>query len=305
MSMITNELLLTEHSKVRQQWNKSLNDVLQDIQILKEWCESQQHFPEIPDDNMLEFFITNCKYSIEKAKKNIDMYYTLTPLIPEVYEKGNPNLSDYQEKVENCGMVVTMPKLTKSLQRITMYAFKEDSTHFDPMMMVAHQLNVYEIRTHVDLVMGEILIMDGSNVKLGHVVKYTQIVFKTMVLILQDIMRNRVKEIHIINYPQYVHIVMAVAKGTLKKKLYDRIYLHKNLESLYKHISPEVLPKDYGGKQKSMDELNELWKEEFVKWSDRFDKKSKMRVNEGLRPVPLENSEILGYYGNFKKLDVD
>ncbi|XP_072395572.1 alpha-tocopherol transfer protein-like [Diabrotica undecimpunctata] len=303
--MITNELLLTEHSKVRQQWGKSLKDVLQDIQILKEWCETQKHFPEIPDDNMLEFFLTNCKYSIEKAKKNIDMYYTLPPLIPEVYEKGHPNLPDYQKKVENFGMIVTMPKLTDSLQRVSIFAIKEDSTHFDPMMMVTHLQNVYEIRTHVDLVMGEVLIMDGSNLKMGHVLKYTPIVFKTIVLILQNIMRNRIKEIHIFHYPPYINIIMAVAKGILKKKLYDRIYLHENLENLYKHISPEVLPKDYGGKQKSMDELNELWKEEFITWSDRFDKKTKMRVNEDLRPEPLENSEILGYYGNFKKLDVD
>uniref|UniRef100_A0A6P7GSR6 Uncharacterized protein LOC114341729 isoform X2 n=1 Tax=Diabrotica virgifera virgifera TaxID=50390 RepID=A0A6P7GSR6_DIAVI len=266
--MITNELLLTEHSKVRQQWGKSSKDVLQDIQILKEWCETQKHFPEIPDDNMIEFFLTNCKYSIEKTKKNIDMYYTLPPLIPEVYEKGNPNLPDYQENVEKSGMIVTMPKLTESLQRVSIYAFKEDSTQFDPMTLVSHLQNVYEIRTHIDVVMGEFIIMDASKVKMGHVVKYTPIVFKTMVLILQ-------------------------------------IYLHENLESLYKHISPEILPKDYGGKQKSMAELNELWKEEFVKWSDRFDKKLKMIVDESLRPEPLENSEILGYYGNFKKLDVD
>uniref|UniRef100_A0A6P7GQM8 Clavesin-2-like isoform X1 n=1 Tax=Diabrotica virgifera virgifera TaxID=50390 RepID=A0A6P7GQM8_DIAVI len=303
--MITNELLLTEHSKVRQQWGKSSKDVLQDIQILKEWCETQKHFPEIPDDNMIEFFLTNCKYSIEKTKKNIDMYYTLPPLIPEVYEKGNPNLPDYQENVEKSGMIVTMPKLTESLQRVSIYAFKEDSTQFDPMTLVSHLQNVYEIRTHIDVVMGEFIIMDASKVKMGHVVKYTPIVFKTMVLILQNIMRNRITQIHIFHYPPYINIVMAVAKGILKKKLYDRIYLHENLESLYKHISPEILPKDYGGKQKSMAELNELWKEEFVKWSDRFDKKLKMIVDESLRPEPLENSEILGYYGNFKKLDVD
>jgi hypothetical protein len=30
-----------------------------------------------------------------------------------------------------------------------------------------------------------------------------------------------------------------------------------------------------------------------------------MRVDEGLRPEKLDNDEILGFYGNLKKLDVD
>lgn len=43
----------------------------------------------------------------------------------------------------------------------------------------------------------------------------------------------------------------------------------------------------------------------FKENSERFDKLDRMRVKEDLRPTPLENDEILGYHGNFKKLDVD
>lgn len=30
-----------------------------------------------------------------------------------------------------------------------------------------------------------------------------------------------------------------------------------------------------------------------------------MNVKENLRPVPLKNDAVLGYHGNFRKLDVD
>ncbi|KAJ8926574.1 hypothetical protein NQ314_021045 [Rhamnusium bicolor] len=67
----------------------------------------------------------------------------------------------------------------------------------------------------------------------------------------------------------------------------------------------EILPKDYGGDEKSLQEINELWKQKMGEYKDRFDKLDVMRVKEELRPAPLKNNDILGYHGNFKKLDVD
>jgi hypothetical protein len=40
-------------------------------------------------------------------------------------------------------------------------------------------------------------------------------------------------------------------------------------------------------------------------FEDRFDQLDQMRVDESLRPEKLVNNDILGFYGNFKKLDVD
>lgn len=48
-----------------------------------------------------------------------------------------------------------------------------------------------------------------------------------------------------------------------------------------------------------------MWKAKLIEYYPRFDQLATMRVKEELRPNPLNNDEILGYYGNFKKLDVD
>lgn len=49
----------------------------------------------------------------------------------------------------------------------------------------------------------------------------------------------------------------------------------------------------------------DLWQKKLEEYQDRFDALEKMRPIEDLRPAPLKNDEILGFYGNFKKLSVD
>lgn len=43
----------------------------------------------------------------------------------------------------------------------------------------------------------------------------------------------------------------------------------------------------------------------FEEMKPRFDKIQYMTTNESLRPTKLENDDILGYYGSFRKIDVD
>lgn len=37
----------------------------------------------------------------------------------------------------------------------------------------------------------------------------------------------------------------------------------------------------------------------------RFDELEKLKIDESKRPAPLINDEVLGFHGNFKKLNVD
>lgn len=41
----------------------------------------------------------------------------------------------------------------------------------------------------------------------------------------------------------------------MKKKIADRLHIHKNLEEFHKHVSIDLLPSDVGGKQLSRREI--------------------------------------------------
>ncbi|CAG9858028.1 unnamed protein product [Phyllotreta striolata] len=113
-------------------------------------------------------------------------------------------------------------------------------------------------------------------------------------LVSEKVWGSRIKEFHIINHSPAIDAILTVAKGILNKKLYNRIFLHHTYDSLLEKIPKDLLPSDFCGDQKSIKEL-----------IDGFDELQKLKVDEKLRPEPLNNSEVLGYYGSFKKLDVD
>jgi hypothetical protein len=84
-----------------------------------------------------------------------------------------------------------------------------------------------------------------------------------------------------------------------------QIQVHQDTECLRQLLGNNSLPADYGGNGPSLQDLNDLIMLKFEDYQERFDQLDKMRVDENLRPEQLNNDEILGFYGNFRKLNVD
>jgi hypothetical protein len=86
-------------------------------------------------------------------------------------------------------------------------------------------------------------------------------------------------------------------------------------------IPANMLPKDFGGEGPSCEDLQgnkklffiiklaffivEMVKLKFMEKQELFDRLDKIRVDERIRPEKLRDDEILGFHGNFKKLDID
>lgn len=74
--------------------------------------------------------------------------------------------------------------------------------------------------------------------------------------------------IHIIHQSWIFDIIYSMFKPLLNKKMQDRVYFHgDDMSSLHTHISPEYLPKKYGG-------INEELP--YYKWIDSLSQKPKI-----------------------------
>lgn len=302
--MATEKLLITNREAVRESFGKSEKDVKADIGIIRDWFKTQPHLPETPDDGMIELFLVTNKFSIERTKQKLDMYYTIRTLIPEIYEDSNPQAPRMQN-VDKMGVFVPLPKMSKELYRVYIMKMTGPPEDFDTYTFFANALNVMEVRIHHDTSLGDVYILDYEHLKMGHVVKMTPSHIKKALTIAEKVFSNRIKSIHMVNYPSYIDTLMSIGKALLKPKILARLHLHNTSQELHEYLPRDILPKDYGGDELSLQELNDLWKTNLKEHADRFDKLDKMKVKEELRPTPLQNDEVLGYHGNFKKLDFD
>ncbi|KAF8778628.1 Alpha-tocopherol transfer protein-like [Argiope bruennichi] len=92
------------------------------------------------------------------------------------------------------------------------------------------------------------LIADMKDFSWSHLMYLPLTKLTCFVSAVQDCLPVRHKAIHIVNNPSIFAFVFALIKPLINKKLRDRIHFHgDNMSSLHEHVSPYVLPREYGG----------------------------------------------------------
>ncbi|RZC41034.1 CRAL TRIO domain containing protein [Asbolus verrucosus] len=275
----------------------------EDVETVREWMKTQPHLPEIMEDGKIRNFLILNKCSVEKTKQKFDMYYTIRGLIPDFYVDSNPKLPHLQENMDVMYCLIH-PVLSQEMCRIVIFKMKVPNKCL-PRLGAIHAHNINEIRLYEDCMMGEILIFDMQDASVEDVAKFTPTLLSKMYTVYKNVYSIRLKALYFINSFPYIRHVIAFLKLILKPKIFQRIYVCEDSAILNEIFSKETLPKDYGGQGPSLDELNDMLKAKFREHQDRFNLLDKFRVNENLRPEKLNNDELLGFYGNFKKLNVD
>jgi hypothetical protein len=62
----------------------------EDLAIIKEWLLNTPHINARTDNQFLVAFLRGCKYSVEKVKEKLDLYYTVRGAIPELMRHRDP-----------------------------------------------------------------------------------------------------------------------------------------------------------------------------------------------------------------------
>ncbi|EFX66463.1 hypothetical protein DAPPUDRAFT_64631, partial [Daphnia pulex] len=123
----------------------------------------------------------------------------------------------------------------------------------------------------------------------------------------QDAAPIRPKTMNYIHSPSVFNMFNNLVQSFMKDKMKQRVHMHgDDMESLYKEIPKEILPKDYGGDNMSIAELTAYWKKKCEDRRDFLIATSKMRSDESKRSgKPKTSDELFGIEGSFRKLNVD
>ncbi|CAG9861667.1 unnamed protein product [Phyllotreta striolata] len=286
-------------------FGRTQNQFKLDIRTIKDWMKTQHHLPEISSDHQIMNFLLVNKCSIEQTKQKLDMYYTIRQLMPEIYENSNMN-SARMKKVSNELYFFPLPKRTEEGHRVSVAKMlSADTENFDFYQYLGYGFNSLEVRIQEDVIFEDIFIIDFENVKLSHIFKVSPFQLKKMVTILEKVYSNKIRQFHFVNCPTFALNAINLMKQLIKPKLAQRVFVHEGVDTLSNNISLKVLPKDYGGLDLPLHELNQMWQIKLAEYKERFNVIDKLKTNEMLRPAPLKNDEILGYHGNFRKLEMD
>ncbi|XP_023947364.2 uncharacterized protein LOC112052494 [Bicyclus anynana] len=275
------------------------------IDILEEWIKKQNHFlvKNFPRD-YLERAIIISKGSVERAKMKLDKICTFRSIMPHFFEEINLKDPELIEEMYGC----FLPKLTKDHYRVYLFKSKIKT-------LTSGLLNYYRyffmqceyIQAH-DYCNGIVAVIDYTDANMMEIIKWFNAVdLRESITILREGYGMRIKGIHLISGSKALDAVVAVFKQVLSSKVAGRLYTHKSIEDVANIVDKDIVPVEYGGKEKPLIELHNKNLE--VLSSSGFTahlKEMRMaKTNENLRLSATQADQYLGMAGSFRTLSVD
>uniref|UniRef100_A0A1I8P793 CRAL-TRIO domain-containing protein n=1 Tax=Stomoxys calcitrans TaxID=35570 RepID=A0A1I8P793_STOCA len=282
----------------------------QDLRDFKAWIEQQPHLRARMDDQFLIQFLRGCKYSLEKAKKKIDMFFAMKSKYPD--NMGLTDVDDIQiRKLHNTGFYTVLPTpLHGSGPRLVLLRCNYSPHDFSIVDVIRYCEAISEILIMEDpyaCINGIVAVVDNSQATANHFMQITINIAKQFVNFHEKAFPMRVKKICFINISkpvrQFINLMLPHLPEKFRKRL---IFCGMDIEELDKDIPRKYLPIEYGGENGSVKqwpiENEKIWEEnrEFFKENENFGTDEKLRIGQ-----PLNFDADLGISGSFRKLDVD
>ncbi|XP_034238805.1 alpha-tocopherol transfer protein-like [Thrips palmi] len=296
-----------EASRILAAYGITKAGLARDVANIRAWLEKQPHLPaDDIDDVVIERLLVRCKNSVVMAQCRLDDMYTVRSDLPEFYTDRDPLAPRLQQLFRVVGLCV-MPRLTSDLHRVSLIRLRDTAVeNFSVELLIKLTFMGQDVVIREPPTMGDCLIFDARGYELAHASGASPLFIRKAVSHVRRTYPARVAGIHVLFPPVFAGRIINIVKSFLPDKIASRIYTHDSFDSLLEHVPQDVLPSDYGGQERSSDELCELWQEKLVSYREYFLSTEKVRSNEVLRQEKRKDNSISSSLdGSFRKLDID
>uniref|UniRef100_A0A8D8RPN4 Alpha-tocopherol transfer protein-like n=1 Tax=Cacopsylla melanoneura TaxID=428564 RepID=A0A8D8RPN4_9HEMI len=284
------------------------------IDSLQDWAKKQPHLPPILDTQMAIFLVV-CKFSIEKAKKLIDIHFTMKTHFKELFNSRDPLSQPIQDAMD-CVYVTALKGFDHSGRRVNYSALKpgaftDTSRYHGPtttkLIYMFEDLSNFTMGSHVP---GVTLVMDATGFGMSHLSTLSLSFLKQTSLYFTQGASVIVNQIIVVNANPVAERLIALLRPILPTEIFKRIHIlpRDKADKIFDYIPRDVVPSDLGGGGQSVAELTKetyqliLDSREFYLTEERL-----QRVNAALRPAGNSPGSKIesDMSGSFKKLDLD
>jgi len=278
------------------------------LEQFKKWAECEDYLPRNIPDNMLCVFLRGCKHDMEQAKRKLrNIFYVRTKML-SYFPTGDCNDPAIKQAFD-LAKIVPLKNLTSEGNRVTFFTMRQgDIKEFSIVHLIKICLMLADIRLqHEYPNAGDCYVFDAKYFQNSHIPLFLDVgALRRILYISQEALPFRIRNILIVNAPNYIHKVVSTVKLMLKDKLKKRIVITNDLTEV---IDKKILPKDYGGEDKTLAELRDDWQEWIIQNRDFFKKQDETKLI-GKIPKEYENlvnfeDDMNGVQGTFRSLTID
>ncbi|XP_041983484.1 uncharacterized protein LOC121736383 [Aricia agestis] len=277
------------------------------VRILDEWVHQQPHFimKDIPP-HYLEMTIVMSKGSLEKAKRVLENMYAARTDRPDYFEAADPYT--YYETFKDEVCATALPKLTSEYYRMQVTKHKGRLTRKGLEALIKFSFSCLDYIKSRDYVCGIVVVFDIRALDLNAMLRDISMLLdiKNALLTFLNAYGMRLKRIHMISSSKLVHGIMSFFKSHFSKKIFDRIMVHEQPQELLQFYPRAVLPQDFGGDEKNLDDLELIGHKAISGESHLAHMRlmSACRLDPALDPSKQLN-EVDGVSGTFRTLNID
>ncbi|KAF7409766.1 hypothetical protein HZH68_004147 [Vespula germanica] len=215
--------------------------------------ERGECIPHRMDDDFLIRFLRARHFDVNRAHRLVVNYYNFKEEHPEIHQDVCPN--------EMCHIgedyVVTVPAYrTECGRRMMIYRIGNWDPRKYPVeeifkaTVIILELGILEPRAQI---LGGIVVFDLKGITMSHVWTVTPQIANMVMALMVTAFPIKTYAIHILHQSWIFEAIYAVFKPLLNTRMKNRIFFHgDDMQSFHKHISPNCLPKMYGGTREEM-----------------------------------------------------
>ncbi|CAN7998722.1 unnamed protein product [Ixodes hexagonus] len=238
---------------LREKAEKSLNETPQRrteaLRELKKLLQGQEETLTTRTDALfLLRFLRARKFEVPKAFQMIERYYRVRLQNPEIYEELYPSSRKHLFDLQSHGFLPDTDPKGRKIFVLRMGNWKPSICSIDEMSALSILAWEHALEDPRTQVMGIVVIVDLGGGSLRHIKSVTPSHLFMIAHSVQECFPMRLKAFHVLNQPMFFMPLFHLIKPFLKEKFIRRTHVHgKNLASLHKFLSPEILPEEYGG----------------------------------------------------------
>lgn len=225
------------------------------------------------DDALLIVFLRPCKFYPESAlaliKRVLDFKEKNAALLDGLAPSGE------KEAILSSDVVNVLVDRDQNGRRVlinkcgsTWDPKKINTDQIFRIFYLVHLAAMLEPETQVN---GVVVILDFEGLGMKQVSGFSPSFSKRLLDFIQDAMPLRLKEVHIVKQPFLFNAIWTLFKPLVRAKLKERLYFHGDkMASLHKHMDPNYLPADYGGKLPKINYTSADWYPQIEKCKDHI-----------------------------------